>query len=104
MPPIPRDYRNYTNPRIWSIEFLLHLIKLNKDTFGSEDISECFNIKSREVNARLNVLKRCGFIRRISEKHRKPYTYQITKWGKKYVSDNKNKLESKIAKKREGKK
>jgi len=94
MAPIKRDYRNYTHPRLWSIEFLLHITKLKEEVFNSIEISEHFKLPTSEVNARLTSLKRFGFIKRISKD--RPYEYEITSWGKKYMKDNKEKITAKV--------
>lgn len=92
---IKRDYRNYPKPRMWSIEILLYLDE-GKPRATSLDISHFFKITTSEATARFTTLRRYGLVKRISSK---PYMYEISRWGEKYLNDNRNKILEKIRRK-----
>ncbi len=58
--PIPRDYRDYPEPRLWSYEILIALKNKKMDFFTSSDVAKIFNLSQAEACTRINVMKRYG--------------------------------------------
>lgn len=84
MSPTPRDYRDYPNPRLFSYEILIELIKRKINEFTSTEVADLFKIKPAEACTRITVLKRYGCVKVILPKTY-PAVYQITNWGVKYA-------------------
>ena len=90
MTPIPRDYKDYPKPRMFSHEIIIEMRKRGIKEFTSSEVAEMFDIELAEACTRINVLKRYGCVR-IMEPKTYPRVYEITSWGYKYANGREKK-------------
>jgi len=95
--PIPKDYRKYPNPKMWSTEILFKLKEMKMHEFTSKEISDLFQVNLQEACTRISLLKKWNCIKEIKSKLI-PRVYKITAWGHKYIEANWDTLMNKMIK------
>lgn len=87
---MPLNLPNADDIKVWTIDDILkYMIEAGEETpFSVALIAEEFGISVQDANVRLFRLKTWGMVKVC--KQSRPKAYRVTKWGRKYFDDLKN--------------